>query len=438
MAVADTVEAVVTHGLCTGCGACESLAGDALRMGLSPEGFMRPRRVGALSAASERAILSVCTGRSLPPPPLADAPVHRIFGRIVHMGRGHAADPVLRFRGATGGVLTALAVHLVESGRVEGVLQIATPPDDPMGSEPRFNTTREEILRAAGSRYGPAAPLKVVGELLDQGRRFAFVGKPCDVAALRRMALVDPRIDRQVPVMLAMFCGGSPSIDSTHAVVRRFGEEPEDVVEFRYRGHGWPGPTYVRTVQGREHRQSYDDTWYSGLRYELMFRCKICADGLSEHADVVAGDCWVMENGRPSHREAGDGWNVHIARTARGAELIRDAVAAGALVEEPFGIRELEEMHEDHALKKRSVFWRIAGLVLTGQPRPRYPGHRIVRAGVLEARPAEAWAAFSGVVARLLRRQNRESPTGIPARAPIRRNPIMTTPEEETTCPQHI
>lgn len=410
MAVARNLEQVVTHGLCSGCGACESVLGSStVRMGLSPEGFMRPAFVDRPAAASDEKAMAVCTGRSMPPAPTGSRDIHRMFGQILHLAKGHSADPDMRFRGATGGVLTALATYLVESGLVEGVLQTGADPAEPLHNISRFNTTRAEILASSGSRYAPAAPLKMVNALLDEGRRFAFIGKPCDVAALRRMALSDTRIDRQVPYMLAMFCGGCPSIGSTRAIVRRFGEDPENVAEFRYRGHGWPGPTYLRTRDGREHGQSYDETWYSGHPYELMFRCKICADGLGEHADVVAGDCWQMEDGRPSHREARDGWNIDIGRTQRGAELLARAVADGYLHEELFSISQLEEMHEDHALKKRSVFWRLLGLALMGQPRPPYPGHRVVRAGLLEARPREALTALHGVLIRTFRGRNRES-----------------------------
>lgn len=409
MRVADRVEDVVERGLCTGCGACESLLGkDVLRMGLSPEGFMRPRRQRPLRDTEQQAVMQVCAGRRQSGPAPGEVAPHRIFGTMLHLAKGHAVDPEMRFRSATGGILTALAVYLVETGEVDGILQIGVSSDNPLQNETRFNTTRAGIVASAGSRYGPTAPLKDVHALLDSGRRFAFVGKPCDVATLRNLARVDPRVDRQIPYMLAMFCGGNPSMVATYNIVRRFGEDHRDVAEFRYRGHGWPGPTYVRTKQGREHRQTYDETWFSNLTYELMFRCKICADGTGEHADVVAGDCWAMENGKPSHREAGDGWNMHIGRTRRGAQLIEDAVVAGYIHEEPFTVGELEAMHDDHGTKKRSVLWRLAGLALTGQPRPDLGALRVVEAG-RAASWRERWTAFRGTLGRSLKRRNRES-----------------------------
>ena len=410
MRAAASIEEIVERGLCTGCAACASLlGGDALRMDMSPEGFMRPRGQRPLDKGEQQAVLKICAGRAQLGAAPAEAKPHRIFGAMLHLAKGHATDKEIRFRSATGGVLTALAVYLVESGEVDGVLQLGVASDNPLHNEPRFNTTREQIVASSGSRYGPSAPLKDIAALLDSGRRFAFVGKPCDVATLRNLALVDPRVDLQIPYMLAMVCGGNPSIAATYNIVRRFGEDHRDVDEFRYRGHGWPGPTYLHTRQGRAHSQSYDETWFSNLTYELMFRCKICADGTGEHADVVAGDCWVMEDGKPSHREAGDGWNMHIARTVRGRQLIEDALVAGYIHEEAFSVAELEAMHDDHGTKKRSVLWRLAGLALTGQPFPCYGGLRVVQAG-LAASWRERWAAFRGTLARSLKRRNRESP----------------------------
>jgi coenzyme F420 hydrogenase subunit beta len=410
MRVAGSIEEIVERGLCTGCGACASLLGnDVLGMDLSPEGFMRPRRRRPLKDVEQSAVMQVCTGSRLSGPAYEDAEPHPIFGPILHLAKGHATDQEIRFTSATGGVLTALAVYLVESGEVDGILQIGVSSESPLLNDVSFNTAREQIVASSGSRYGPTAPLRDIRAMLDSGRRFAFIGKPCDVATLRNLARVDPRVDTQIPYMLAMVCGGNPSISATYNIVRRFGEDHRDVDEFRYRGHGWPGPTYVRTRQGKEHRQSYDETWFSNLTYELMFRCKICADGTGEHADVVAGDCWVMDNGKPSHREAGDGWNMHIARTVRGRQLVEDAVVAGYLHEEPFSVAELEAMHDDHGLKKRSVLWRLAGLALTAQPFPDHGKLRVVQAG-LAASWRERWTAFRGTLARSLKRRNRESP----------------------------
>ena len=76
------------------------------------------------------------------------------------------------------------------------------------------------MIEAAGSRYGPAAPLIDIDQVLNREEPFAFIGKPCDIAALRNFAEIDVRVNRLVrskrcsppsapPPMPAMKAAGS-------------------------------------------------------------------------------------------------------------------------------------------------------------------------------------------------------------------------------------
>ena len=80
---------------------------------------------------------------------------------------------------------------------------------------------------------------------------------------------------------------------------------------------------------------SYDESWGGVLGPATHWRCKLCADGVGESADVVAADLWrVDERGYPVFTE-GPGSSALIARTERGLEAVRAAAAAGALVLRP-------------------------------------------------------------------------------------------------------
>ncbi len=411
MFIASSLKQVLAKGLCTGCGLCESLGGkDKLEMKISKQGFMRPVIKAELGLDLEKKILQVCPGRQVRAPAAnkSQGILHRIFGQIEFMAKGHAVDREVRFKAATGGVLTGLANYLLESGKVEAVLQTAASLEAPLQNENRYNQTRADIIASSGSRYGPAAPLNQVHDYLDQGVVFAFVGKPCDVAALRNLARIDSRVEKQIPFMLTMFCGATPSIHATYNIVRKYGLKPDQVAAFRYRGHGWPGPTYIQSDQGGEFSQSYDETWFSEMTYELMFRCNICADGTGENADVTAGDCWRMEDGKPSHKERGDGWNFYIARNRKGTELLRGAIEAGYISREAFTVGELETMHDDHAFKKRSVLWRSLGLWLSGQPGTVFLNLRVFSAGIFNASWQERKEGLLGMIGRVRRGRNLE------------------------------
>ena len=55
---------------------------------------------------------------------------------------------------------------------------------------------------AMRSRYGPAALLVHAHRLRDEGQRFAMIGKPCEVAAIRNLGRIDPRVEQEIPYFL--------------------------------------------------------------------------------------------------------------------------------------------------------------------------------------------------------------------------------------------
>ena len=53
-----------------------------------------------------------------------DAASDLIWGPAEHLAIGYASDPDVRYRGSTGGVLTALGQYLLESGRAKFILHV--------------------------------------------------------------------------------------------------------------------------------------------------------------------------------------------------------------------------------------------------------------------------------------------------------------------------
>ena len=129
-------------------------------------------------------------------------------------------------------------------------------------------------------------------------------------------------------------------------------------------------------------------------------------------------DCWQMEGGKPIHCETGDGLNFVIARTEQGGRLLEDAQRNGVLKCGPFTVEQLRQMHDDHGLRKRSVFWRILGLRYWGSPQHPTVGsgwlplacvmHRYMRPGL---RWSACWPVFfeSGIARMQLRSDQQES-----------------------------
>ena len=401
-----TLTEVVRQGLCTGCGLCQSMAGpERIRLEMTAEGFLRPRIRQPLPAGEERRILSACPGNRQRATPEPGTAIDPLWGPIKRLVRGQATDEEMRFKAASGGVISALASHLLASGEVEAVLHTRADPTQALRSVPQVSRGLQGVMEAAGARYGPAAPLTDLEAMLAAGKPFAVVGKPCDIAAVRNLARLDPRVDRLVRYRIAFFCAGVSSLGISQAIVGKYGLTEDQVRLMRYRGHGCPGPTRIESKDGRVFEQSYDETWGNELAQEIQFRCKICPDATGEQADIACGDAWITADGY-AHGEY-ESWNAVIARTAAGEALLARLERDGKLNLLPNSVAELNRMQPHQGERKMAILARLGGLALAGQARPRYAGLRILHAAWIGRR--SFLRNLLGTLRRLRRGANREA-----------------------------
>lgn len=408
------IDDVVGAGLCAGCGICESMAGgDAIKMGLTREGRIRPQTKKPIESTLMKQIMQVCPGAIIIGPKEDQAGItnsmHPIWGPISSLHKGWAGDEKVRFHSAAGGVLTSLGMYLIRTRKVGAVLHIIASADNPPLSEAWISRTEQDVYDGAQSRYGPGASLTAVHRLLDEGVTFAVIGKPCDVAAIRNLQRIDARAEAQIPYCLTNFCGGTISLNTAHTMVESMGATPDELSLYRYRGEGWPGTAHMEINDGRVFDLTYEQAWLDETvpwKYDLPFRCKVCPDAIGELADISAPDGWVMKNGKPIYDEA-PGVNLVITRTPKGEELANAAETDGALVRSPFTEVELSEMHDDHRARKTHWPVRMLALRVAGQPSLTVRRYRLFSA---------LWAAgfryslksFLGTLRRARKKLNRE------------------------------
>jgi coenzyme F420 hydrogenase subunit beta len=384
-ALLDQVTAVVTSGNCSGCGACV-LLDPRLGMRLDGEGYSRPAVVAdgpPADAGAARAFAAACPGRQVRAPRPAGSQRHPFLGPVRMAWEAWAADPVVRHAGSSGGVLTALTGWLAETGEVTRVVSAAAATDDPRTTVPVTITDRPTALAAAGSRYAPVSVAADAGAL-DAGG--AVVGKPCEASALRALSAAR---GTPAPLLMSFFCAGVPSQHATRGLVEHLGlRGDQPLAQLRYRGQGWPGRFTAVALDGAEVSASYDESWGGHLGRTTQWRCKICPDGVGESADLSAGDLWrVDDRGYPLFAES-DGVSVLIARTARGEDVVRRAVAAGVLVVRPVDLAAVAAAQPLQVNRRATLAARLLGTRAARRPVPRYRGFGLSRLAMRVPRAA--------------------------------------------------
>jgi coenzyme F420 hydrogenase subunit beta len=370
----------------------------AVKMKLSPNGFYHPHAIRELSHSELELFNRVCPGIHISHAQ-RDNSYTPTWGPVKEVMIGHALDYEVRYKCSSGGIVSALAIHLLETGKVQGVLHIVPSDQNPFENIAQISRTREDVLRGAGSRYAPAAPLSRFSDCLNQKGIFAFIGKPCDVAALKSLGRLHPKIEKKFPFLIAFVCAGIPSLHGTMEVVREMGLNPSEVSKFRYRGSGWPGKACAETTDGRSVEMDYDTSWGRILGRQILFRCKICPDGTGEFADVSCADAWdTDEKGYPIFTESA-GRNLVIVRTNIGLQLVKEAEACKRIFLDASSLMDAEKMQPFQVNRKRTLLARLLGFTLAFKTMPNYKNLGLFAA----ARESTPTTQFRAVVGSLFR-----------------------------------
>jgi coenzyme F420-reducing hydrogenase beta subunit/polysaccharide pyruvyl transferase WcaK-like protein len=361
----------------------------------------------ALSAEQDALLARTCPGLGLDASALRGPHYHPIWGPVRAVWTGFARDDELRFRGSSGGVVSALVQHLLSSGKAAFAVQVKSDPSDPFLSVAVWSESRGDVLESAGSRYCPSSPLANLAAALARNEPFVFVGKPCDVAAVLSYAKSEPRLQRHLVCTIAFMCAGVPARTGSEQVVRQLGLTPESVATFRYRGNGWPGHATATTHDGLSRSMDYRTSWGTILNRHLPYRCKLCIDSTGEFADVTCADAWYGDDkGYPDFEER-PGRSIVIGRTELGVSLIERAVRAHAISIEATDLESVARMQPYQAKRRRTMGGRIAGTAVTGSPTPHYRGFPKVnvfaRGQFRDTVTAFAGAARRGVELKLLK-----------------------------------
>jgi coenzyme F420 hydrogenase subunit beta len=377
--IIQTLQDVVDWGLCTGCGACYyACAKGHLRLVNIETIGIRPHIAPGACADCNRC-LSICPGYSLDGDLVTghlspNSHAHEEFGSALEIWEGHATDAEIRYRGSSGGVLSALTVYCLEREGMAFALHSAMDERQPWLNTTVQSRTRGEILARAGSRYAPASPCDGLSTIEASDQPCVFIGKPCDTAAVFKLRSERPALSHNLGLVLSFFCAGTPSTQGTIDLLKNLHITKESVSQVRYRGEGWPGRFKVFCDNTGERSLSYPESW-GRLSHYRPLRCQLCPDGLGRIADISCGDAWERFDG------TGDpGRSLVIVRTERGREILHRAMAANYVQLTPATAANVLAAQPNLLQKRRELFGRLAALQMCLVPVPSFRGFSLLRA----------------------------------------------------------
>lgn len=340
----QNVEAVRASGLCMGCGTCGSVCPQsAVSMKLHGRTGSYVPYIDRHRCVQCGLCVRVCPGASVDFAGLAGKFLRSsiqqddLIGCFGECYIGHSSLEHVRYQSASGGITTSLLIYALEHDLIDGALVTAMSPASALETKPCIVTTRDEVIVASGSKYCPSSTNEALRQLLATKGRYAVVGLPCHIHAIRKWQMMDPHLRERVILLLGLFCANNNTYLGTEYFLKQNGIRPAQVSEIRYRAEGWPGKIRVALRSGEVRilpRATTEKKWYrkalfaSAFHYDFMIpRCLLCADQTSELADVSLGDPWL-----PEYRKADQiGSSLVISRTKAGSDLLKEAIRDGAV-----------------------------------------------------------------------------------------------------------
>jgi len=328
-----TIDSVLKSRLCTGCGACIGLCpNQALELTLDHEKGIFLPKLNKEKCTRCSICYQVCAGSKIDFELLNEdifgkKPENVILGNYLNCYTGHAADSSIRYKSASGGIVTQLLLFALEAEVIDGALVARMKRNDPLKPECFIAKTKNEIIEASGSRYCPVPTNVLIRKIVDDDGRFAVVGLPCHIHGVRKAELINKKLKEKIVLHLGLFCHHVPSFHATELLLQRLGIRKNEIAELQYRGEGWPGSMKILLKGGAKKTLPYQRCWdFLGLDFFIPARCLVCSDGLNELADLSCGDAWLPEFSNDSL-----GTSILLSRNNVSEGLLKKAVLAGRL-----------------------------------------------------------------------------------------------------------
>lgn len=233
-----------------------------------------------------------------------DRPYEGIFGVYRHIFVARTRQEDLLSRTQDGGVVTALLAWAKETGRIDGAVVATVGENDaPCFPTPKVATTVEQIKKSGSSWYtycpNDLALREVEAKKL---KKVGFVGVPCQITPLRKMAHIDPSflvtekkkpqvVTKQreslrkyaapVSFTIGLFCTEvfRPEL-MTERVAKEMGIPLETVTKFNVKGE-----VLIYTNSGAVATIPLEEAMAEYQRPE----CQHCGDFSAEMADISCG-----------------------------------------------------------------------------------------------------------------------------------------------------
>lgn len=254
----------------------------------------------------------------------------KYMGEHICCRMGYAADEKIRANAASGGMVTALLCHLLDTKQIDGAWVTRSEiKDGRLGYKTFIATTKEQLMESSSSVYMSMPLMKHIGMLENFSGKLAVVLVPCQMRAFTALLEKKPELKEKIVLKLGLYCSGSHNENATLVPLKKKKISLEGAKRLYYRRGHWRGLSTVQYEDGSEKTLSYPKTIcaYKNAYFFSQQSCMLCQDHYCNTADISFGDIWLKEMKKNPIKHTSC-----VIRTERALALFNSAVKSGAII----------------------------------------------------------------------------------------------------------
>lgn len=272
-----------------------------------------------------------------------------------------------RLNGASGGLATWMLEALMTKGEVDQVACVSAYSEKEKLFTYKMCSTAEQIRSCAKSCYYPVEMSEVIRHILTSEGRYAFVGLPCFVKAMRLAMRNNSILNRRVKYLFGLVCGQQKSKLFSEYVSVLKGVNPQNIlaIQFREKSQQRPASDYGLKYTCEDEQGKPKEGvvfWTEGMgqawcdRYFTLNACNFCDDIFAELADASFMDAWLPEYSRDWR-----GTSIVMIRNPEIQKLFEEGHATNELILTPIAVeRVIQSQAGVVSLKRKALGDRLA------------------------------------------------------------------------------
>jgi len=226
-----------------------------------------------------------------------------LYRRIV---AARTKDPQVTKECQDGGIVTTLLLYALDTGVIDGALVVGREGWAPIAC---VAETRDEIIHAAGTKYGVVPVLKVLrAAVVDHGLgKICVVGSPCHIQSIRYLKHKGLPLASSVKLTIGLFCRENYEYACIAEKIGAKGVDIDQVDKLDVSDEF--------NIYAAGEKLSFPITEAKSC---VPRHCLVCQDFAAELADIAIGSS-----------DSADGWSTVIIRTEEGDKIFGGMVAGG-------------------------------------------------------------------------------------------------------------